>query len=133
MKTSPRKMTTPAAVRRTHGSDIAVDLGTAWVRVIRAGDVVRQRKSMTSPRKALAGGVLAEMDAAVGLLRGMLRQVRGTTGPRSRVLACAPTDASVEEKAALTECLRRAGSSEVFFVPAPLAAAVGSGVEVASP
>jgi rod shape-determining protein MreB len=133
MKTPTQKKSTPAAARRAHGSDIAVDLGTAWARAATARDVVRQRKSMTSGRKALAGGVLIDMDAAVKLLRSVLRKAGGTTGARTRVLASAPTDASAVEKAALTECLLRAGSTEVFLVPSPLGAAVGARVDVASP
>jgi rod shape-determining protein MreB len=73
------------------------------------------------------------MEAAVKLLRPMMRPAGGTTRPRPRVLASVATDASAEEKAALTECLLRAGSSEVFLVPAPLAAAVGARVDIASP
>jgi rod shape-determining protein MreB len=48
------------------------------------------------------------------------------------VLACAPTGACEEERAALVEAARRAGASEVFIAPEPMAAAIGAGLDISS-
>jgi len=52
---------------------------------------------------------------------------------KPRALACAPTDACDEERAALIEATRRAGASAVVVVPEPMAAAIGAGLDVSSP
>jgi rod shape-determining protein MreB len=50
-----------------------------------------------------------------------------------RVLACAPTDASAEEREAVVEACYRAGAAAVVLMPEPVAAALGDGIDYASP
>jgi rod shape-determining protein MreB and related proteins len=115
-------------------SDMAIDVGTAAVRVAAGSQLVRERRSASGEHKALAGGVVVDTDAAVEVLRPILRQARRWMGfSRIRALACAPTDATAEEKAALTECITRVGASAVYISSESLAAAIGAGIDVASP
>jgi rod shape-determining protein MreB len=129
--------------------DVAIDLGTANTRVYALGlglvadepsVVPTQISSQTASapqdmpqRRPLRAGVIADVPATVCLLRDLLRRGRrfGLTSPRA--LVCAPTDASDEERAALVEATRLAGASAVLVRPEPLAAAIGAGLDVASP
>lgn len=111
---------------------IAVDLGTAGIRVHGAADR-GARVFACDGHGALVGGVISNHEAVIAMLRPLLRRVRGWAMRRPRVLACVPTDADATERAAVVECVRRAGARAVRLVPEPLAAAVGAGVDVGSP
>jgi len=115
--------------------DLAIDVGTAATRVhveprltplVRSSAVWRAGAS----RAALRGGVIVDTDAATAVVRELLRAVprRGFRGPRA--LACVPTDASPDERAALVESVLGAGARAVAVVPEPFAAAVGAGLDV---
>lgn len=80
----------------------------------------------------LHAGVIADVEAASSLLRPFLKRAQRFGLFKPRVLACAPTDACEEERAALVEAAQRAGASEVYIAPEPLAAAIGAGLDVAS-
>jgi rod shape-determining protein MreB len=114
--------------------DLAVDFGTASVRLTGDSQHVRERRSVYADRRALAGGVVVDREAASELLRPMLYRARRWAGfSRIRVLGSAPSDASAEEKTALADCIVRAGASAVHIAPEPLAAAIGAGMDVGSP
>lgn len=114
--------------------DAAIDFGTAWVRVATASQHVRERRSASGEHRALAGGVVVDRHAAAEVLRPLLHRARRWAGfSRLRAMACAPSDASAEEKATLADCIMRAGASAVHIAMEPLAAAIGAGVDVASP
>lgn len=80
----------------------------------------------------LHAGVVADIAAAGELLKPFLKRAQRFGLFKPRVLACAPTDACEEERAALIEAAQRAGASEVYVAPEPLAAAIGAGLDVAS-
>lgn len=146
------------ARRTTH--DVAVDVGTARVRVFAHGrglvadepSVVRVRWSPLAlvaagsgtgttglaaegsfPVRPLRDGVVRDVQCAGWLLSVMLRRARGLSLVRPTVLACVPSDASAEEIEALREALRKAGAARVTVVPEPLAAALGADLDLASP
>lgn len=110
--------------------DIAVDLGTATTRVstLRHGGMVEGPSA-----SALQRGVIVNPEAAASVLQGLLTRLRWLGLMRPRVLACTPTDATPEERAAVVTAARDAGAVAVAVVPEPLAAAVGAGLDVASP
>lgn len=112
--------------------DIALDVGTATTRVAIGMHRLIEQPSETAVKHALCGGVVVDGDAAVTFLKPLLAQVRrfGVLGPR--VLACAPSDASKEERELLIDSIMRAGAASISLVPEPLAAAIGAGVDVSS-
>jgi rod shape-determining protein MreB len=112
--------------------DIAVDAGTATMRAATATGRVEQQRSVLSETPALKRGVVASREAAVAVLKPLLKKVEGARFMAPRVLVCAPTDASSVEKADLKACLLKAGASAVVIVPEPLAAAVGAQIDIAS-
>jgi rod shape-determining protein MreB len=84
-------------------------------------------------RSPLRAGVIEDLDAAASLLRPLFGRGARFGLCRPRALACIPTDASNDEREALIEATRRAGASSVVLVPEPMAAAIGSGIDISSP
>ncbi|HEY8459906.1 MAG TPA: rod shape-determining protein [Blastocatellia bacterium] len=89
----------------------------------------RKEQTLVSPLRA---GVVADVDAAAAMLAPLLKRARRYGLIKPRVLACAPTDAREDEREALIEATRRAGASAVAIAPEPMAAAIGSGLDVTS-
>lgn len=113
--------------------DIAIDLGTSTTRVA----VVHRGYRYSAPSScgtipALAKGVIVNVDAATESLRPALHHLRYRGVSHPRALACAPTDASEEEREAIRETCYGAGATAVFLMPEPLAAALGDGVDYLS-
>lgn len=140
--------------------DVALDLGTANTRLYVHGKgiiadipsavkVNREKGSVEAVGKSalpsdknnsqfdsilpLRAGVIKDVEGAAYLLTPLLRRVRRFGLIKPRVLACAPTDATSEEKEALVEATLRAGASMVKIAPEPLAAAIGVGLDISSP
>ncbi|MBK9313057.1 MAG: rod shape-determining protein [Acidobacteria bacterium] len=81
----------------------------------------------------LHSGVVADIEAASSLLEPLFRRAHRFGILKPRALACAPTDACEEERAALVEATQKAGASSVVVVPEPLAAAIGAGLDITLP
>ncbi len=140
--------------------DLAIDMGTANTRLYALGygliadepslvkikpetgavEAVGSRAARLANREPnshsvspLHAGVVADVEAASTLLTSLLKRARKFGLLKPRALACAPTDACEEERAALVEATRRAGASAVIVVPEPLAAAIGAGLDISSP
>ncbi len=150
-----------SSLRRWIGApDLAIDLGTANTRLYALGcGLIADEPSLIKikpetgaveaiGRKAarlatkdpnshsispLHAGVVADIEAATSLLRPLVKRAQHYGLLKPRALACAPTDACEEERAALVEATRRAGASAVIVVPEPLAAAIGAGLDITSP
>jgi rod shape-determining protein MreB len=141
---------------------LAVDLGTAHVHIcVKGGGVVvreptviafsadRRRpvaygseaKQMLDREvsevqvvRPLQGGVVADFDATVALLRHLIHQALGHRPLLApTVVTAAPTRATQVEQRALTTALRAAGAGQVLAVPKVLAAAVGAGIAMDDP
>lgn len=140
--------------------DIAVDLGTANTRLyanghgliadepslikvkadtgaVEAVGAKAARLTRNDPNaysiSPLHSGVVADIDAASSLLEPLFKRARKFGMIKPRALACAPTDACDEERAALVEATQKAGASSVVVVPEPLAAAIGAGLDITLP
>jgi rod shape-determining protein MreB len=110
--------------------DLAIDLGTATTRVAGGRAGVCVRPSASGHTRALNRGVIVDVGAATEVLRPLLHERRRAGLRRQRVLACAPTDVTAVERNAVRTCILDAGASSVIVVPEPLAAAVGSGIDI---
>lgn len=86
--------------------------------------------SIVGGEDVLQGGVIRNVDRAVELLAPMFYAAKRWGVGRPRVVACAPTDASADERGAVEEVVRRAGASAVVLVEEPLAAAIGANLDV---
>lgn len=113
--------------------DIAVDLGTAWIRVAYGTRSLKSVPSVFDGRSVLRAGAVVDREAAAAVLGPLLAGARrfGVVPPRA--IACLPSDVNPQEIAAVRYSVLKAGAADVFLVPASLAAAIGAGMDVASP
>jgi len=86
--------------------------------------------SVVGGEPVLRGGVIVDVERATELLRPMFYAARRWGIGRPRVVACAPTDATADQRGAVEEVVRRAGASAVALVSEPFAAAVGAEIDV---
>lgn len=149
-----------SSLRRLLAPDLAIDMGTANTRLYALGcgliadeaSLIKikpetgaveavgnkaARLSLKDPSaqsiSPLHAGVVADVDAASSLLKPLVRRAKRFGLLKPRALACAPTDACEEERAALVEATTRAGASSVMIVPETLAAAIGAGLDITMP
>jgi len=81
--------------------------------------------------RPMAGGVLADFDAGVELLRHVIKTALGRRPLwRTTIVASSTSHATEVEKRALHDALREAGGGQVYLVPKSLAAGIGSGLLV---
>ncbi len=107
-------------------------------RPIAYGDEAKQmldrEVSGVSVVRPLEGGVVADFDAAVLLLRHLMHHALGHRPLLApTVVTGEPTRATQVERRALTNVLRAAGAGEVIPVPRALAAAIGAGFPMDQP
>ena len=112
---------------------IALDVGTATTRIAAGTASFVEKPSLVEGRPALANGVVVDPEAVLQILTPLLDRGRVFGILKPFVLACAPSDACAEERALLADSIMKAGASSVSVIPEPLAAAIGSGLDVASP
>jgi rod shape-determining protein MreB len=84
--------------------------------------------------RPLEGGVIADFDSAVTLLRHFIHQALGHRPLLApTVVTAEPTRATQVERRALMNALKAAGAGEVVTVPRALAAAIGAGIPMDQP
>lgn len=143
-------------------TDIGIDLGTASILVyIKGKGVVLKEPSVvavdrdTDKIKAVGeearlmigrtpGNILAVRPMKQGVISNytiteqMIRYfIQKSIGKRSykkpRICICIPSEATEVEKKAVEDAAYQAGARQVFTVEEPLAAAIGSGIEIKKP
>lgn len=121
---------------------LALDVGTATTRACSASSRILESESVVRDaddaddcaalrREALRGGVVCDIAAAASVMEPMVSRLRLRGGHAGALLAIT-SDASPPERNALVEAVTEAGAVVVALVPAPLAAAIGAGVDVHS-
>jgi len=84
--------------------------------------------------RPLRGGVVADFDATVLLLRHFIHQTLGHRPLLAPLVVVGqPTRSTQVERRALVNVLRAAGAGEVIMVPRALAAAIGAGLPMDQP
>lgn len=111
---------------------VALDVGTAGIRVATGMSAVAECLSRIGGRLAMRGGVVADADALSRILRPMLDKARVFGIVRPCVLTCAPSDVNRHERKMLVDAVRDAGAASVTVIPEPLAAAIGAGLDVSA-
>lgn len=143
------------------GEQLAIDIGTAHVHVAVKGEGVvvrepsmvafsdRRRQPVAVGGEArqlwdwnvsdvkvvrpIRGGVVADFDAAVAMLRRFIRQAVGHRSLFSPgVVVASPAGATAVELQALRHSLTAAGAGHIIMVQKPLAAGLGAGVPIHS-
>jgi rod shape-determining protein MreB len=141
--------------------NIAIDLGTASVLVyIRSKGVVLNEPSVVAfdnytgkilavgveakkmlgrtpghivATRPLKDGVIADFEATEKMLQYFIRKAVGKTLIKPNVIICVPSQATQVQKRAVLQASRNAGAYKTYIIEEPLAAAIGSGVDVGDP
>jgi rod shape-determining protein MreB len=110
---------------------VAIDLGTAYIRVAARDLGLVTIPLGHFPRPPLRDGVVADPYEVALILRPLLARAR-RLGVCPGVAVGIPTDANFRERKALHVAMCAAGAEQVEIIPEPQAAAVGAGLEVGS-
>ncbi len=143
--------------------EIAIDLGTANTLIIHNDQVAVDEPSIVAinritgkivavGKKAmmmhgkvhddlktirpLKDGVIADFNAAEGMLREMISMVypkKPFFPPSWKMVICIPSSITEVEKRAVNDSAERAGAKEVYMIHEPMAAALGIGINVEEP
>ena len=111
---------------------VALDVGTATIRIATGMASLIERPSQIGTRRALRDGVVVDDETALLILKPLLDRTRKFGIVKPCVLACAPSDATKEERELLIGSIMKAGAASISLIPEPLAAAIGAGVDVSS-
>jgi rod shape-determining protein MreB and related proteins len=143
--------------------EIAIDLGTANTLIIHNDQVVVDEPSIVAIDRStdkivavgkrammmhekthdnlktirpLKDGVIADFNAAEGMLREMIKLVypkKPLFPPSWRMVICIPSSITEVEKRAVRDSAEQAGAKEVYMIHEPMAAAIGIGIDVEEP
>ena len=87
--------------------------------------------------RPLREGVISDYDVTEKMLRYFIDKVVDKRGFNRffmpRIMVCVPTGVTEVEKRAVEEATRQAGAREVYIIEEPIAAAIGSGIDIAQP
>lgn len=151
----------PFIPRASDARDLAVDLGTANTLVYmrghgvvlnepsvvaveeRTGEVVavgaqarrmlgRTPATITATRP-LRDGVIRELGVTQQMLRHFIRQALDGRRARPRVMVCVPSGLTKLERRAVLEAAHEAGARQALLIEEPMAAAMGTGLDVSEP
>lgn len=140
-------------------ADMGIDLGTATVlvymkgkgivlkepsvvaidknanKVLAVGEEARQMIGRTPGNivaiRPLRDGVISDYDITEKMLKHFIRKACGKKRVGApRVVVCVPCEATEVEKRAVKDAAVNAGAKKVFLIEEPLAAAIGSGLDI---
>ena len=150
-------------LRRTlfGGNDIAIDLGTAntLIYVKGVGVVVDEPTLLAVNKddqsiltigkeakklvgrvpdsielvKPLRDGVISEIEMAEELVKTLLTKAIGRSYSSPRIVICVPNGVTSVEQRSIETAAHATGASEVFTIEEPMAAAIGSGLNIFEP
>lgn len=111
---------------------MAIDLGTAFIRVATKGLSPVTIPTWNAPRPPLRDGVVIDPYETANILRPFLNRAK-RFGVAPDVVVGIPAETSFRERKALHVAMCAAGADAVEVVCEPQAAAIGAGLELGSP
>ena len=144
-------------------NDLAIDLGTANTLIYlkgkgvvlsepsvvairkggKAGHVLavgRKAKEMLgkTPENIMAirpmkDGFIADYEITLSMLKHFIKRIQKRTLIKPRIIVAVPSGITEVEKKAVREVVEQVGSSEVYLIEEPMAAAIGAGLPVTEP
>jgi rod shape-determining protein MreB len=116
-------------------SVVAIDQRTGEVHAVGADAqrMIGRTPASISADRPLRHGVIADFDVCEAMLRQFVDKVLVSRFSRPRLIMCAPSGITEVERRAVEEAARSAGAREVHLIEESLAAAIGSGLEIAEP
>ena len=117
-------------------SVVAVDTRTDTVRYVgqEAKDVIGRTPGSIVAVRPLKDGVIADFDITASMLQSFIRKAcGGSKFARPRVIICIPSGVTAVERRAVKEAAFKAGARQVSIIEEPMAAAIGSGIDIREP
>jgi rod shape-determining protein MreB len=116
-------------------SVVAIDQRTGEVHAVGADAqrMIGRTPASISADRPLRHGVIADFDICEAMLRQFVDKVLRSRFSRPRLVMCAPSGITEVERRAVEEAALSAGAREVHLIEESLAAAIGSGLEIAEP
>ena len=117
-------------------SAISIDTETGEVLAVgaEAKEMIGKTPSNIKAIRPLKDGVIAELTATGLMLKHVLNKVCKRYGiARPRVVVGVPSGITEVEERAVEETIIQAGAKEVYLIEEPMAAAIGSNIDVAEP
>ena len=117
-------------------SVVAIDLKTNSLLAIgqEAKEMLGKTAEQIKAIRPLKDGVIADFTATQLMLKEVLRRIsKKYNGGRPRIVVGVPSGITEVEERAVEEALIQAGAREVFLIEEPMAAAIGSNIEIAEP
>ncbi len=143
------------------GADIGVDLGTASVlvyikgkgivlnepsivavdqdtkRVLKVGTEAQRMVGRTPGNiqviRPLKDGVISYCDYTEEMLKRFLKKVIRRSFFKPRILVCVPSGVTDVEERAIIDAAYQAGAGKAYIIEEPVAAAIGSGIDISRP
>lgn len=117
------------AIDKTSGNILAVGS--------KASEMIGKTHRNIIPIRPLQNGVISDYTATEKMLNYFLNKILDKKGINKfimpRVMICIPTGTTEVEKLAVEDAVKNAGAREVYTIEDPIAAAIGSGIDIASP
>lgn len=106
--------------------------------ILAVGEEARQMLGRTPANivaiRPLKDGVISSYDVTEKMLKYFIKKTCGAGKFfRPRIMVCVPSGVTEVEKRAVREAATQAGGKDVFLMEEPLAAAIGSGMDVSRP
>ncbi len=83
--------------------------------------------------RPLKDGVISDYDVTEKLLKYFIQKAIGRTLFKPRIIVCVPSGVTEVEKRAVLEASLQAGSRKTYLIEEPIAAAIGSGLDITQP
>lgn len=117
----------PTVIAIEHGTGAVIATGTE------AKSYLGKAPERIRVIRPIQAGVIVDFDSAKALLRSFFKRICVDDGSRLKVCAVVCLGVTELEKRTFIECCKAAGASKVDIVDAPLAAAVGAGLDIRQP
>ena len=113
-------------------SVVAIDRNTNEVIAVgeKARKMLGKAPSNINVVRPLREGVISDYNVTELMLRHFIKQVIGKSSRRPRIAVCVPSEVTEVEKKAVKDATKDAGAREVFVIEEPIAAAIGSGIDI---
>lgn len=133
--TSIRIYTRSQGVILNEPSVVAIDVYTDKIIAIgqEAKDMLGRAPGNIEALKPINGGVVADYKAAEKMLRYFIKKACGRTVFGPNVIMSVPSKATQVQKRAILQAVSAAGAHNISLIEAPLAAALGHGVDADDP
>ena len=98
-----------------------------------AREIVGRTALHTKIIRPLKNGVISDYEITEKMLTRFLTKIKKDKFQSARVVICIPSGVTQVERKAVVEVVKDAGAKEVYLIEEPVAAAIGSGIDMFQP